>query len=129
MDQARGAMKKALAFFLLAVTLFACAGPSGPTAYNCGEGVCTTVQVIEPVRPNEAATVTIAVTGDRGIPNLGISLTHDYGGEVEEPPASERATITFRGKNGVDWDAPVKAISPSGLPVRFGSRPEMGFSR
>ncbi len=43
-------MKKAIAFFLLAVSLSACASPPGSVGYNCGQHICTTAQVTAPVR-------------------------------------------------------------------------------
>ncbi len=108
-------MKKGIVFFLLAVCLSACAGPSGQTAYNCGQGVCTTLEIIEPVRPGEPVSMVITVTADKDIPELGVWLQPDSGGTVEEPPASERAAVTARDQSGMAWGAPAKANQP----IRF----------
>jgi hypothetical protein len=88
----------------------------GPTqsAYNCGEGICTKLQVVEPVRFNEPITVIITVTTEKDIPGLGVTLSHDAGLEMEGPQTWEKdAKNVALWKGGASWSADAKANQPT----------------
>ena len=105
-------MKRLFACVLLLASLTACAGASAPGGGNCKEGVCVKVQAVEPVRFGEPVTVTVTVTSEKDIPNLGVSLYHDVDVVVEEPQTEEKNRPAWKGQSGVDWIVNAKANQP-----------------
>ena len=106
-------MKKLFVLFILALSLSACMGAPAQPAYNCGEGVCTQLQVVEPVRPNQPVTVIITVAADKDLPGLGVSLYYDGDAEVEGPQHWEKDAKDGKvWQGGASWSATAKAKQP-----------------
>lgn len=109
-------MKRLLLVFTLSVlSLSACMGASAPGGGRCNnEGVCVKINVVEPVRFGEPVTVTITVTSEKDIPNLGVSLYFDADVLTEEPQVVEKGVKDQAfWKGGASWGIDAKADSPS----------------
>jgi hypothetical protein len=105
-------MKRLLASVVLLVSLAACAGASSPLRHNCSRGgeVCIEVRAVEPIAFGEPVNVTITVTSEKDIEDIGISLSHDPDVGVDESQGWEKdlRDISFF-NGGVSWVATVEA--------------------
>jgi len=108
-------MSRFLICALLMLLLTACA--DGPSLYrhNCSVGgeVCIELQAEEPIKIGEPVIVTIIVTSEKDISDLGISLYTDPNIIIEqEISIEEEGELTWKGQTGVDWLVEIKANDP-----------------
>jgi hypothetical protein len=108
-------MKHMTGFILMAVILAACAGGSSFGKPNCNEkeGYCVEVRAEEPVLYGEPVTVTVTVTSEKDIPEMGLSLYYDPGTFKEEQHEWEKDVkdySTYPG--GESWVVAVNAKQP-----------------
>ncbi len=104
-------MKRLFPCILLLAGLAACAGVSAPGGGNCKRGVCIKVTAAEPVRMEEPVNVTIAVTADKDISDLAVSI-HSYPQDVvvEGPQGWEQGAKEGQVyKGGAGWKMTAKA--------------------
>jgi hypothetical protein len=98
---------------LLLVSLTACMGPSAPGGGSCSNGVCVKIRAAEPIRFGEPVLVTIAVTNEKDISDLGVSLYLDADVVVEGPQEWEKeAKNSLVYKGGAGWKIAAKANQP-----------------
>lgn len=117
-----------LVFTLLALGPTACIGVSAPGGGRCNEGMCVKITVAEPIRFGEPVTVTITVTSEKDISNLGVSLYHDVDVVVEEPQNIEKGVkdqAFWRG--GASWGIDAKANTPLTFTRKVHFPPREGF--
>ncbi len=77
-------MKRVILFSLIGfVFVSSCAPSTGDT--NCKNGLCVKLRAAEPIDFSKPVTVTITVTTDKAVPNLGVSLSSDYGVVIDGP--------------------------------------------
>lgn len=121
-------MKRLFVFALLSLTLAACAGASAPGGAKCQQGVCIKAQVMEPVRGNAPVVLTLTVTSDKDMPELGVSVYHDADAIVEGPqnwePAAKSGLVW---KGGASWKVDAKAKQPSMFTRTIRLPPREGF--
>lgn len=123
-------MRRVLVFFLLVLllNLSACAGSSSLDKHNCSQGVCIEVRAVEPIRFGEPVTVTIAVTTEKEIPNLGVSLQYVVDVTLEEPQAWESGiTEKTVWRGGASWQIAAKANQPLLFTRRIRFSPREGI--
>jgi hypothetical protein len=108
-------MKRFWIFVLLLAGLTACAGASSFGKHNCSSGgeVCIEVRADEPISFGGPVIVTIMVTSEKDISDLGISLYHNVDVVVEGPQdwekESQDATVW---ESGAGWKATIEANHP-----------------
>ncbi len=101
---------KRLFIFFLSIFVTACSGVSAPAGGNCRGGLCVKVEAVEPIQFGEPVTVTIAVTAEKDISTLGVSLFHDMDVSVDTPQSLEKEIRdTIVSQRGVDWVVDAKA--------------------
>src|SRR5262249_20293646 len=94
--------------FLIFIT--ACSVISGSSRGTCRQGLCIIAKVVEPVRVNEPDIVSITVTSDKDIPDVGVSL---QGVPVDGPDGWEMETRDiFIDRFGASWVVDLKANQP-----------------
>jgi hypothetical protein len=122
-------MKRLFPCILLLVGLTACAGVSAPGGGNCKRGVCIKVTVAEPVRMEEPVSVTISVTADKDISDLGISmLTYPPEVAVEGPQGWETGAKEGQvSKQGASWKMTAKANQQAVFTRKVRFPPEEGL--
>ena len=107
-------MKIKFAIVIFGILLTGCVGASVLGGTKCQQGVCINAQIGEPVKFNEPVALTITVTSERDITNLGVSLYRDPDTVVEGPQNWEPSTknrLVWEG--GASWRVDVKANEPS----------------
>jgi len=127
-----------IVLIFLIVSVFSIhSGTFAPDNPSCSEGVCVKTQITEPLRLGAPVPVTITVTTDREIPNLGIALFSVAGNALGEEPQSSIAPgsgETPVAKDWVDWSVdadPRLPVSVSGtvlLPSQEGTFDVVGIA-
>jgi hypothetical protein len=109
-------MKRFVALFVMSLGLVGCTGLSSLDRHNCGQGVCIEVRAIEPIRFGEPVSVTILVTTEKDIANLGVSLQYAVDVTLEESQVWE-SDVTDKAiwAGGASW----KSVAKASQPLRF----------
>ena len=105
-------MKRFLACVLLLVSLTACGGASSFGKHNCSSGgeVCIEVRADEPISFGGTVTVSITVTSEKDISDLGISLLHNVDVVVEGPQDWEKESQDAAvWESGAGWKTAIEA--------------------
>lgn len=84
-------MKRLWMLAILLMVLAGCGGSAAPNGGQCNQGLCVRIEVTEPIRWGEPIVVTVTVTADRDISDLGVSFAsfppvsvEDQGKWIEE---------------------------------------------
>ena len=94
------AMKSKSAFLFLVISLtlsmVSCMGGSSLRG-RCENGICVKLEVSEPIRFNEPVTLTITVSSEKDIQDLGVSLYHDVNVSIVKDESTEiTSTLTTK---------------------------------
>lgn len=95
-------MKRPILCVVLLISLASCTGASRLGRHNCsarGE-VCIQLQADEPIRYGEPVIITITLNSQKAIPDLGVSIYHDIGIDIDGPQSWEQAA-----KDTLIWDS------------------------
>lgn len=124
-------MKRLLACVLLLVSLTACAGgASSPDRHNCSAGgeICIEVHADEPISFGEPVSVTITVTSEKDIPDLGVYFTTwPQSIVIQEPVNDEPGQVSKRDQSWVNWLVEVKHNQPVTFTRKINLPPEEGL--
>lgn len=106
-------MKRLWLFTILMIIMVGCGGSAAPGGGGqCDRGLCTKIEVAEPILWGEAVTVTITVSYDKDVNvPIGVSLYYDRGVVAEEPQQVEKWQV-WKGERGIDWKADVSTNQP-----------------
>ncbi len=106
-------MKRLFLQAILIIILAGCGGSTASDSKQCENGICVQIEAVEPVVWGEPVMVTITVTSNKDIQDLGVWLTHDYMVIVEGPQGWEAETRNGKiGERGASWQVDVKANQP-----------------
>ncbi len=110
-------MKHGVMVILLAIVLAACTGGFAPGKHNCDKGkegiVCIELGALDPIRYGEPVVLTITVSSDNDVPDIGVSLYPDAAIRVDDPQNWEKDfTSADLFKGGVSWKASISANKP-----------------
>jgi len=108
-------MKRLFVFFLLSLSLTACAGIPSSSGRSCQEGICLTTQVLEPVAIDKPVQVLVTVKTEKDIPGLEIRVAvFNPTIMIEEPHQVEKTSM------GTTWKW-VQQISDAkaGVPIQL----------
>jgi len=106
-------MKRFWILAILMIVLAGCGGSAAPGGGQCNRGLCVRIEVAEPVGWGAPVTVSIIVTADREISDLGVWLNYEQGTIVEGPQDWEIETRERRiQERAASWKMDIKANKP-----------------
>jgi hypothetical protein len=121
-------MKRFLACVLMLVSLTACASGASDKGSCSKDGeVCIKVRAEEPIQFGAPVTVTITLTSEKDITDLGVSLmTYPKSIVVQEAVDQEPGKVTWKNQSGVDWLVNIKGNQPVTFTRQLKLSPEDG---
>lgn len=106
-------MKRFWALAILLMVLTGCRS-TAPGGGRCDQGLCVKIEVAEPIRWGESVKVTITVTSDHEVSDLGVWLNYEQGTIVEGPQDWEPETRDRRiNEDAASWKIDIKANKPA----------------
>lgn len=93
-------MKRLWLVTILIIALAGCRRSTAPGGGQCNQGLCVKIEVAEPIRWGELIIVTITVTTEIDIPDLGVSINTYPLDVIVEGPTGWEATST----GGMVWE-------------------------